>query len=520
MKNFYPVIILTMATTVACNQSKFSGSQKVRKAADTKTETEVFDPTSPTDLYKEQGDGSNDSDLPKGGDGDTYTQNIELGCDSSQGRIIEIGGASGASLTLTKNDDTENSGKDDNDSTNDKPSQNDDGGDDDDPKGDDTPVTVIDEDPKTPEDAKYETSIKGKICPSTNTEEQKIKLLFVVDYSGSMGAHTTMKEYFESIGQTAPEVYSTEKATGNDPLIGDGEGVCGRLEAAKQILKQYENRSNVEVGFIPFASTVEADYLRPLRPLADFNTELGPELFCKYIMAEEKYEGQEGSRGAIKKITPTGIGLGQRPDMTNYQAAFEEAERMVKDTYGKKLVYFISDGQPTLTNDTPMFSLGFDLESVKEKSIQAGKNLRNNVPNLNLYGIILGEGNSEAEAILNEIAGGDGSDESYTTTIKDVNVFIDNPSDPDFFTIPEVTTELAPDTAKAILQVEPYEKKDIGLLKFEKLDDGTWEYETNPFFLMGLPGSTVDNVLTIKVEDSSGYPLESKVTIRYTRPNP
>ena len=91
--------------------------------------------------------------------------------------------------------------------------------------------------------------INGEFCPKRSNETT---LLFVVDFSGSMGRHVSSSD-----GDEKP---------GNDPQVNDS---CGRLSAASAIMEKVENElqygDSVRVGFIPFAGDVLSD--RMVQPL-------------------------------------------------------------------------------------------------------------------------------------------------------------------------------------------------------------------------------------------------------------
>ena len=91
-----------------------------------------------------------------------------------------------------------------------------------------------------PPQAKVHAKVKGRFCPQA---KNKLTVLFVVDYSGSMGRHVPVQ------GQA--------EIPGNDPQIA---GSCGRLRAAQAIVSKIRAEKvptdSVEIGMVPFAGGI------------------------------------------------------------------------------------------------------------------------------------------------------------------------------------------------------------------------------------------------------------------------
>jgi len=132
--------------------------------------------------------------------------------------------------------------------------------------------------------------VTGELCPKSFGQ---LNVLFVVDFSGSMEQ--------------------------NDPrnlLLS-----CGRLAAARAILKKFEDDmgqgDDVRVGLVSFDDV--GRITKPLEPLKNFKSTLNIFQMCGYNEAN-----------------------------TNYKAAFDTAAQAFNGAQGNKVVYFISDGLPSI----------------------------------------------------------------------------------------------------------------------------------------------------------------------------
>ncbi len=553
MKKTLPIVVALLILPTSCTEKNFT-TRKASKDKKAENKSSV-DSNSPIDLGKSADNDlpdSFDGVIPQGGNVGANHRDFVLDCEFGQGAIIEVGDVPGGEAYLgapnnqgkgitqdAKDDQTSGGPTKQNPKGGKNPApgpgpRNDnmeptedydvstntdipEGFDTDNPEGyedssDDTPPGPIFEEPPIDRtDSYFTASVTGRFCPGTQEKRLKetIKIVFLVDFSGSMGRHRPMREYYQSLGLSVPEMVSTEDADGNDPwgLYNTSTGqreTCGRFEAANRILSAYAQHENIEVAVIPFASNVitNANYVRPLSPLG--GNPMPIQSFCSYIQAEN-HPDYPPSTGAIPAIT--GLDLNARQDMTNYQAAFQRAQQELSRQYGRKLVYFITDGQPTITN------AGFnpDLDQTAAASIAAGQALRD-MPNLDLHAVVLGIQNPKTTEIFEAIT----KSPDFIHSVESVTDFIYYPKD---YPLGEFDISLNTQTAAANLWVKPYDPQNLNLVRFDKINSvNEWEWQTQKFTLLGIPGQSVDNLVRVSAQDEFGFTLESEVIIRYYRP--
>ena len=478
------IISALMLFGVACNDNNFTSSNRVRPADKNSGEDGLqFPASTPLDLsegkegsFGDEGNGgqpneSYDGDstgpynggsgTPTGGQGDVVKHTFELGCEESQGAIIEVGNASPSLFALQDgstpyDDEPEKKDADKADDAKGEEPPEDEGN-----KGepstpeDDVPYegtpTKGDPTPPTDNDARIEASVKGQFCPQSDKE--RLKVVFVVDYSGSMGEHT-------------PAASSKAPPSGNDPRINNN---CHRLEAAQAIMNKLSGYEGVQVAMIPFSDRVHRSKLVNFEDAANFGSYLNADYFCDYRRA--------------------------RGPNTSYEAAFNATKRMVDRTYGRKVVYFISDGEPTVGSPDP-YTAG----------IQAGRNLQDTVDNLELNALLLGDTGPEAYDALVDITG---TDQRVRHAVDASDLAAEITEFPD--------TAIDPTTGEATLTVQPYGTENLGLYSFEETDPSVWTYQTEPFVLLGEKGTTTDNIVRVTAKDQYGQTMKSTITIRYQR---
>src|SRR5262249_37844952 len=134
---------------------------------------------------------------------------------------------------------------------------------------------------------------------------------------------------------------------GNDPQTA---GDCGRLQAAKAVLSQLAaaGQADLQIGFVPFAGNVLEERVVGLTSLAEFQKAATKDTFCSYVVQDASFGLDPGNAGGIQ--TPSAN------SSTNYAAALARAEAMLKDQAGHKVVYFVSDGEPTSGGQDPAAS--------------------------------------------------------------------------------------------------------------------------------------------------------------------
>ncbi|MEZ4744313.1 MAG: vWA domain-containing protein [Bdellovibrionota bacterium] len=185
--------------------------------------------------------------------------------------------------------------------------------------------------------------IEGELCvaPKTQTIAQEMTVLFVLDFSGSMGSNDTI----------------------------GANNSCGRQESISAIVAKLKDEggddlTKISMGIIGFNADATL--------VSDFSSlDSLP---------------QDWSQGACKN------GGG-----TNYEAAFNMANDLLHTRAGHKVVYFISDGLPTQSS-------GGESQS-DELGLSAAQSLREGNEELDLYAIYLGGetlnvGSAQAQILL------------------------------------------------------------------------------------------------------------------------
>lgn len=313
--------------------------------------------------------------------------------------------------------------------------------------------------PATPTKAK----LKGELCP---TAAGAATVLFVVDYSGSMGKHVPKQ------GQAA--------VAGNDP---EADQSCGRLEAAKAVVAQLaastsESRGEgVRIGFVPFAGGVVRERVIGLTSLEDFQASLTKETFCSYVVQSASFGFDPGNPGGIQS---SGVN-----SSTNYASALTEAEAMLAGEDGHKVVYFVSDGEPTSGGQDPAAA-----------GVAAGQSLRANVQDLTLNGLLLGEDGAQALEVMKAVTG----DESRVRVAAKAS---------------ELATEIVKfkgldlADATATLQRGDGAEETLSLAEFAKAaESSVWSFLTGEFELQAPIGQTVPHKITVAARLPGGEPIQ------------
>ena len=154
-------------------------------------------------------------------------------------------------------------------------------------------------------------TIKGSFCGLQNKEP--LNILFIIDHSTSM--------------------------LQNDP---EKNGSCGRLQAVEKTLANYKATDNVHIGTIAFSGGIIEASTQPLTSL---------ELFQKSLMVtgrkQSTFCGQQGK--------------------TNYEASFIRAHQAIDKLKGRKIIYFITDGIPSVsvTGDDPVAAARARMQSLQ-----------------------------------------------------------------------------------------------------------------------------------------------------------
>jgi uncharacterized protein YegL len=298
-------------------------------------------------------------------------------------------------------------------------------------------------------------TVEGELCPRAFG---KLSVLFVVDFSGSMK---------DSDPRSALQLFS-----------------CGRAAAATRILDQLKkdmrSGDDVEVGFVSFGDDAKVE--SALRPIKSFSANTFN--FC-----------------------------GAANGATNYKRAFEVAQGEIASAGGDKVVYFISDGLPTLGGNGPGDEN--DASGVhKAAGLQAAQALIAAVPGVTLNAVFLGDGsgaNASAQAYLGQITG----DAARVKVAADASKLADSIV---ALSVPKI--ELNASGVTAELRSAGYPNAPVSLASFvaDPAKPGAWRFKTAPFSVYEASGTSVDNLLVIGATDQHGTLHEESLTIRKTTP--
>lgn len=330
-------------------------------------------------------------------------------------------------------------------------------------------------------DIKVNARIKGEFCPKA---QRNLTVMFVVDWSGSMGHHR------RSDGVDNP---------GHDP---QGGGTCGRLEAARQVVAnikgQQKPTDHVSIGFVPFAGgTLPRRTVSPM-PLAQFEAMLTPAVFCSYVVQDSSFGYDPQNPGGLNGAAEGMVGVEAGYSATNYKAAIDVTSGLLKGIGGRKVVYFVSDGEPTAGGRNPA-----------QGGIDASQRMRTAVDNLTFNALLLGFDDPNAESILQQVAG---SPDRVRRAAQAQDLASQILQFPDSSAIDEAS-------GQARVRVAPFPGTDLGLksLKKDTARDAIWVFETQPFILLGVVGLPVVNEVTVTAKGTDGSTHQSIISIRYTK---
>jgi hypothetical protein len=309
-------------------------------------------------------------------------------------------------------------------------------------------------------------SIEGEICGiQAEKVENNLSVFFILDFSGSM---------FQSVAKP-----------GNDPVVG---GSCGRLNAATAIATKMEATQaqgvNVQMGAMQFAASSLTHI--PMTDLQSFKDSLSVENYC---------QGKDG---------------------TNYESALNEAKTQLQGVEGRKLVYFITDGAPTIQDSL----LGSPLDS----GLTTATDFRNSTQDLTFNAIYLNSGgpsnatnpnsNFDPKNYLGQIVGN-------PDNVKLVNNAADLAKEILEFETPELIT-LNPDSANMVHAAAKFGENDVKIesLVADPSREGVWKFVTEPILLFAEQGRRVTNSITLKVQTSDGNEHTASVEIEFEHTEP
>ncbi len=321
-------------------------------------------------------------------------------------------------------------------------------------------------------------NVKGRFCP---TLSDNLTVLFIIDFSGSMGPNTpddTNKLY--------------QPATGNDPRVAKS---CGRLQAVEAVMAKFKDTDKVKVGTVTFASNiVDTHTLAPME-LAAFKTNRLSEAakadaFCSYIPPSSTFATQEM---AVKNPTVGGA--------TNYEAAFNRAYDYLKDIKGRKVIYFITDGRPTAA------ASGDPLVAAK----QAATKLKT-VENLFFNAFFL---QYKQSGLQEDRQGFDNLVQTVGTMDKVVKA--DSAAQLAIEVGKDQMVSFDPTSISAAITIAPYKPEaDLKVISFQQdpADAKAWLFETQAWVLLGDgPKSVAHQIkVTAKAKDGTMHSSQLKVT--------
>lgn len=288
--------------------------------------------------------------------------------------------------------------------------------------------------------------LRGEICPRVTG---KLTVLFVVDFSGSMAV--------------------------TDPQNGSGPTACGRSSAANAILKELRTsmgpNDDVRVGFVSFGdkAAIESEPL----PVAEVSEDVN---FCGFV-----------TQG------------------TNYKDAFDAATRTLQDVEGNKIVYFISDGIPSVGGNAP-FDDQDQSGAHHTAGAEAAAGLRQ-LPNVIVNAVFL-DAVGLGDANRNYLAQLTGDPERVKIAAN-ANELADK--------IVELSTgepELQQAGLVASLSAPGFPEREVKIVSFTPSGSGAWTYVTEPIELNTKSKGPVDNIFVIKTEDQKGSEFQESVTLR------
>ena len=298
-----------------------------------------------------------------------------------------------------------------------------------------------------------QVQIEGEICGIKGEEiEQELNVMFVIDFSGSMGA--------------------------NDGLENDS---CGRLVAAQAIVDKMQETADkgvsVSMGAIQFSSFSETHV--PMVDLEEFKASVTADNFC-------------GSVGG-----------------TNYQAALQETQDQLANVSGRKLVYFVTDGAPTepLTTEGAAAAGLTAAESLRTSIDELTLNA------IFLEGGIGGIGGLDdtfnPQQYLEELVGAPDR-VKLVANAADIASEITEFDTPDPIVVDTnsaSTTHVAASFGEKPVQLEDFSQ--------DSAREGVWTFITEPVLLFAEKGESVVNEIILNVATSDGETHEARIKIEF-----
>ena len=311
-------------------------------------------------------------------------------------------------------------------------------------------------------------AIEGQICLSgeITTVSGEANVLFIIDKSNSM--------------QYADKSFL---------------GQCSRKDAVKKVINATTGgkaNNNIKGAIVTFGRQAKATNWTSLSSLSYSNV-------C----------GEGGS------------GSWSDDGGTNYEAAFEKAAELLKGKSGMNIIYFITDGAPSLTNSSNLNS-GNDWSGGQSAGRTAMNKLRNSVSDLTVNAVYLVD-----PKLSTYDDGAPSESDTYDYLVSIVgnanNVKkADHASDlvekiSTFDTVPEGTFASTSDLS-ALVTVSG-ETSNVKIEELTHTSEGVYTYKLKEVALHGVSGEVTENIFKVTGKGSNGETSTSTVIIKFTRTN-
>ncbi len=324
-------------------------------------------------------------------------------------------------------------------------------------------------------------ALSGDFCGQglTETSSEQLTVLFIFDFSGSMFV--------------------------NDPTT---SGSCGRLQAAQTILAKLEaepanSQANLSLAMQAFGSQIMPG-IAPTN-LAAFKPQLNAQAVCR----------ADG-------------------DATNYEAAFTAASDLLGSVKGRKVVYFISDGLPTVSGTktgtgAPLSVVNsilisrqspmpiYDSGTAAAAKLRAQSDVTLNVIYLGSAGTAavgpVPAGLPDPQTYLTQIAGG-------ADHLRVVSSAQELASQIATFSTPVAASgDIVEGSVQVTLSAANHPDQDIKAASVTKdpTQPNLWHYTTVPIALFGNYSQVVDNTIKVSIRGLDGKINTSTAIVHFTQ---
>ena len=311
-------------------------------------------------------------------------------------------------------------------------------------------------------------SIEGQICLSgeVTTVSGSANVLFIVDRSNSMRA--------------------ADKTT---------LGKCSRKDAIKKVIKATtggKSSPNIKGAVVTFGQYANSTNWTELSSLSYSN------------VCGEGGSGSWSDNGG-----------------TNYEAAFKKAKDLLKGKKGTNIIYFITDGAPSLSKSTSSYS-GNDWSGGQSAGKSAMTELKNSVSDLTINALYLvdpdlgtyGSGTPTASETYDYLVGLVGNANNVKKAEK-ASDLVDQIAT--FDTVPAGTFSSTEDIS-ALVTVEG-SSSNVVVKELNYVSEGVYTYVLKEVEHRGDSGTVTDNVFTVTGKGSNGETSTSTVIVKFKRTN-